>query len=123
MFSPDPDVKIVTAYDSNLMSYSTPPLASPQPPPPRGKAWYTLFVYAHTCSIPGLLGIRKITNTYHTLGMYMNCTHLFHKNHRESGCKVAASPDNLLFAKVLLCVVSVVKAYYVQNRAATSSRV
>ena len=34
--------------------------------------------------------------------------------------RVAASPDDLLFAKVLLCVVSVVKAGHVQDGAPTS---
>ena len=52
--------------------------------------------------------------------MYTNCACLFHTNDRESGCKVSASPDNLLFAKVLSCAVFVVKAYHVQNGAATS---
>ena len=48
--------------------------------------------------------------TYHTLDTYMNHACLFHAKERESGSEVAASPDDSLFAKALLCTISVVKA-------------
>ena len=47
---------------------------------------YTLFVHAH--NIPNFLGIRKITDTYCTLGTYTNRACLFHTNERECGSEV-----------------------------------
>ena len=50
----------------------------------------------------------------------MICGYLFHANEQVNDSGVADSPGSSLFAKVLLCTVSVVKANRVRNGAATS---
>ena len=99
-------------------------------PLPRREAWYTLFAHARNIlsSVIYIVSVEKITNTYHTLSTYMNCTLSTYTNRTcsfyasEQKCcsKVAASPVKPLFGRALLCATSVVKASHVQDGAGTS---